>query len=412
MTRTYLLLLGLLMALQVACNNAGAALTEPAITASATSPVETAVPDASPTATVAPATPRASDTATALPSTPTAEAEWRYFESPEYGVQAFMWWRPDVAQRDLGLIRDMGFGWVKQGFAWRDIETNVKGSYDWWKADNIVQQVEDADLQLIARLDRQPFWSQADTSTPLENAPPGDMGDFADFCGDIAARYRGRIAAYQVWNEPNLSREWGEQAPDPVAYTELLKACYEAIKKADPQAIVVSAGLSPTGVRSAEAVPDTEYLQGMYDAGAADYFDVLGLNAPGYAAPPEMSPEEGEESFNHRSFVFRRVEDMREIMVRNGDEEKQVAILEMGWMLEQDIHELYWHGVTEEQQAEYLVRAYQYARKHWQPWIGLMTTIYIADYDWTPDNEQWWWSIVLPDGTPREAYHALMEMEK
>jgi hypothetical protein len=101
-------------------------------------------------------------------------------------------------------------------------------------------------------------------------------------------------------------------------------------------------------------------------------------------------------------------------MVENGDTDKQIAILEMGWMVYQEYHPSYtWHGVTEEQQAEYLVAAYKYARENWQPWIGLMNTIYIADFDWTAeDDEQYWWSIVLPDGTPRLAYEALWTMEK
>ncbi|MGD2207585.1 MAG: LysM peptidoglycan-binding domain-containing protein, partial [Anaerolineae bacterium] len=37
-------------------------------------------------------------------------------KSPEYGMHAFLWWRPEVADRDLMLIRDAGFGWVKQTF--------------------------------------------------------------------------------------------------------------------------------------------------------------------------------------------------------------------------------------------------------------------------------------------------------
>lgn len=323
-----------------------------------------------------------------------------------------MWWRPDLAQRDLQLIREMEFGWVKQGFAWRDIETNAKGGYDWWKPDNIVQMVEEAGLKLLVRLDRQPFWAQEDPEHPLENAPPANLQDFGDFCGAVAGRYRGRIQAYQVWNEPNLTREWGEEVPDPAAYTELLRVCYEAIKAADPQAIVISAGLAPTGQTPPIAIPDTTFLQGMYDAGASAYFDVLGHNAPGYAAPPEMSPAEATEVYGHRSFTFRRVEDLRQIMVENGDEAKQVAILEMGWTLDKVNEGYSWYAVDAQTQADYLVRAYAYAREHWQPWIGLMTTIYLADYTWTEENEQYWWAITLPDGTPRPAYDALKRMEK
>jgi hypothetical protein len=327
-------------------------------------------------------------------------------------VQAFLWWQPDLAVRDLQLVKEMGFGWVKQSFAWRDIETNGKGLYDWWKPDTIVAQTEEAGLDLLVRIDRQPFWAQAESEPLLENAPPGNLDDFGDFCRDLATRYRGRIRAYQVWNEPNLSREWGNEPPDPAGYTRLLATCYQAIKSADPEAIVISAGLAPTGTMPPAAMPDTDFLQGMYDAGAAAYFDVLGVNAPGYAAPPEMSPEEGEARYGHRFFVFRRVEDIRDIMVANGDEEKQVAVLEMGWTLDEVHAEYAWFAVDAETQADYLVRAYQYAREHWQPWVGLMTTIYIADAEWTPEQEQWWWAIVLPDGSPRPAYTALKEMEK
>ncbi|MCB0027893.1 MAG: cellulase family glycosylhydrolase [Anaerolineales bacterium] len=338
-----------------------------------------------------------------------------YFASPEYGVQTFLWWRPDIAQRDLALVDEMGFGWVKQHFAWRDIETIEKGSYDWWRPDIIVGLAEDAGLKLLIRLDRQPFWTQPEGMAPQENRPPDNLADFGDFCGAVAGRYKGRIAAYQVWNEPNLRREWGEEPPDPAGYTALLQVCYEAIKLADPDAIVISAGLAPTGNQLPDALPAPEFLQGMYDAGAADYFDVLGVNAPGYKAPPELSPDEAAVSQEYgagRWFAFRHVEDQRRIMVANGDGAKQIAVLEMGWTLDQVNPSYAWHAVSEQEQADYLVRAYEYAREHWTPWIGLMTTIYIADYDWTEADEQWWWSITLPDGSPRLAFTALSEMEK
>jgi hypothetical protein len=338
------------------------------------------------------------------------------FASPAYGIQAFMWWKADVAQRDLRLIEEMGFGWVKQEFSWREIEGIEKGERDWYRPDLIVDMVEKAGLNLIVRLDRQPFWTEVNQLDLHENAPPADMQDFGDFCGAVAERYSGRIAAYQVWNEPNLSREWGDKPPDPAEYTELLKVCYQAVKAADPDAIVISAGLAPTGNNDVTAVPDTDFLQSMYDTGAAAYFDVLGLHAPGYNAPPELDPAEAEANKDDygggRWFAFRHVEDMRAIMVANGDGAKQVAILEMGWTLDTVNPHYAWFAVDEQTQADYLVRAYQYAAENWQPWIGLMSTIYIADYHWTEENEQWWWAITLPDGTPRPAYEALRDMEK
>ncbi len=56
---------------------------------------------------------------------------------------------------------------------------------------------------------------------------PPILQDFGDFCYALADRYKGKIAAYQVWNEPNLAREWGNQPPNPAQYVELLKVCYQ-----------------------------------------------------------------------------------------------------------------------------------------------------------------------------------------
>lgn len=357
---------------------------------------------------------------TAVPTPEPTRPAWQLFNSPEYGVHLSQWWHvDDVLPRDLALTQEMGFGWVKQVFSWRDIEGHAKGEYDWYRPDRIVEQADAAGLKLLVRIDREPLWTvqpYLPDERITENQPPYNYQDLGDFCFAMAQRYKGRIAAYQVWNEPNLSREWGEQPPNPTEYTELLRVCYEGIKTADPEAIVVSAGLAPTGTGLPAAMPDDEFLQGMYDAGAANYFDALGLNAPGYKAPPELAPEEGlnQEWGGHRWNVFRHVEDMRAIMVANGDEETQVVILETGWILYQEIHQSYtWHGVTEQQQAEYLVGAYQFARENWQPWIGPIFTIYMADATWTPEgHEQYWWSIVLPDGTPRQAFFALKAMPK
>jgi hypothetical protein len=266
------------------------------------------------------------------------------------------------------------------------------------------------------RLDHPPEWAfPADPA-----AGPADPLLFAEFCGAVATRYAGRIAAYEVWNEPNLAREWNSQPPNPGQYVELLKACYLAIKAADPQAIVVSAGLAPTGTDDpVVAMPDMQFYEALYAAGGAPYFDVLGVHAPGYMNPPERSPDETEADpdLAVRWITFRHVEDVRALMVAQGDGDKQIAITEMGWTSD-PVNDAYsWYAVDEATRADYLVRAFQYAKANWQPWIALMSMIYIADPEWTEADEQYWWSITRPTapGDPAEllpAYEALREMEK
>ena len=362
--------------------------------------------------------PPSAPTPTPLPEpTPTAWPRVR-LNSPEYGVQAFLWWKPEITRRDLTLIQEMGFTWVKQQFAWRDIEGVAKGQFDWYRADDVVRRANNRKLKLIARLDRQPFWSQPPDAEPLVNAPPAHLQDFADFCFAIADRYRGKIAAYQVWNEPNLAREWGNQKPDPKAYVELLKACYTAIKRADPSALVISAAPAPTGTWTDAVMPDDMFIEQMYQAGAAPYFDLLGVHAPGFKAPPEAAPDEVAASPDlggQRFFCFRRVEDLRAIMVKYGDADKQVAVLEMGWTTDLLHPEYAWHAVDEQTQADYLVRAFQFAKRNWSPWISIMTVIAFADPFWTQDDEQYWWTVVYPDWPEirvRPGYEALKAMPK
>jgi hypothetical protein len=413
----------------------------PALTATpaptdAPAPTDTPLPSTAPPSsadTPVPESPSADPAPTDTPELPTAIPTPRppksmHMNSPEYGMQAFLWWRPETAHRDLELIRDASFTWVKQEFPWREIEGSAKGSFGWERPDRIIAQVEEFGLDLVARIDSQPAW--AGGGFP-ENGPPDNLQDLADFLYAMASRYKGRIRAYQVYNEPNLNvagrSEWGGRPPNPAEYTELLKVAYQAIKQADPNAMVISAGLSPTSRWDDQAMPDEEFLKGMYAAGAKPYFDVLGVHGAGYKVPPETDPSvvAKDPALNNndpspeerkRIYCFRHVEDLRRIMVENGDGDKQIAILEFGWASDPRPDSPYsWHYVTEEQKGDYLVRAYKYAKENWAPWMGLMSLIYVADPDWTENNEQYWWAITYPDYPEmkwRPAYVALKNMPK
>lgn len=337
------------------------------------------------------------------------------FTSLTYSIQVFAWWDTAInAGLQMDWTRLMGFTHIKQTFAWQNIQPEPD---DWMfnVSDEVVALANARDLDIVARLGEVPEWAlaQPDASKTVVDGPPADMETWRTYCGRIASRYAGRIKAYQVWNEPNLSREWGGSTPDAAAYAELLRHCSEAIHAADRDAIVISAGLAPTGTHNNLAHRDDLYLQAMYDAGFQEHADVVGMNAPGWGLPPSYSPDRAESEGRGRWATFRRVEDLRKIMVENGDAASQVAILEVGYTTDSVHPEYQWHAVSEDKQREYLVDAYQYAAENWRPWVGLMSAIYLAKPSWTQEDEQFWWALNNPQtGRMRPAFAGLAQMPK
>ncbi|HEY1295101.1 MAG TPA: hypothetical protein VGJ60_18645 [Chloroflexota bacterium] len=354
-----------------------------------------------------PPTAAAAPPASAPPASPVAVT------SPDYGMSVFLWGHPDTTNRDLKLITDLGFHWQKTLFQWRAIEAGCKGCFDWSEADRVVKASATAGVQMIARLDFQPAWSRKDGAM---NGPPDNYQDYADFVSAFVTRYSavstiGRVAAIEVWNEVNLDREWGmatidkKQAAD---YVRLLSGAYTAAKAADPSVTVITAGLSPTGVSDGHSEDDVQYLQWLFDAGLRGHYDVLG--AHGNTQAPEVDVAPGSlKDFPHGSFYFRRVEQLRDVMVRNGDADKRVWLLEFGWTAD-TLHPNYaWFAVTEDKKGTNIIKALQYAREKWQPWIGVMTLWTLPDPGWTSDREEYWWAITNADGSPRAAYTDLLQ---
>ena len=375
------------------------ATSEPKPTTAATA--STAVPTAVKTASPAPAQGKPSPTSRPPAPTPVVKAN-DPMASPDYGIQSFLWWKPEVADRDLQLVKDAGFTWVKQLVSWQDVEGAGKGQFDWTNLDRIVEQTAQHGLKLAVRVSQdpdRPFWA---------GNPPENAGHFADFLAAMASRYQGRIQAYQVWNEPNLAREWGGRRPDPAGYARLLKIAYSAIKGVDPSATIITAGMAPTGTDTEIAMPDIKFYDQMYQAmkGNSDgYFDMLGVHAAGFAAPPEVGPDATAANKalygGERFFSFRHVEDVRKVMERYGDQGKRVAILEFGWTTDnRPDSPYYWHGagagIDEIKQGCYLLGALKWAKENWRPWIGLMSMIYMPDVQWTKSDEQYYWSIIGP----------------
>ncbi len=336
--------------------------------------------------------------------------------SPDYGMSLFLWGHSNTTDRDLKLVTDAGFRWQKTLFQWRQIEGACKGCFDWTEADRVVQASARSGVKIIARLDFQPTWARHDGAS---NGPPDNYQDYADFVSAFVKRYAGgstigQVQAVEVWNEVNLDREWGGQKIDrqqAAEYVKLLGVAYTAAKAADPNVIVVTAGLSPTGVTDGHSADDVQYLQWLYDAGLQGKYDVLG--AHGNTQAPEVDAAfNSMPKFPHPSFYFRRIEQLREVMVKNGDSAKQVWLLEFGWTSDV-VHANYsWFAVSEDKKGSNIVKAFEYAQQHWRPWIGVMTLWTLPDPTWTADREEYWWAITNADGSVRPAYTDVLQARR
>jgi hypothetical protein len=302
----------------------------------------------------------------------------------------------DADARTLRLARDAGFDTAVQLFSWRQIEPN-QGEYHWQYPDEVVQGAGYYGLNLVVRLDQHPNWA---SDAPLTvNAPPTNSADYERFVRTVAARYRGRVLGYIIWNEPNLSSDWGGRRPDPAAYIALLKAAYRAVKAADPRALVISAGLASNGDQNETAMDDRTYLEAMYAAGAGPYFDVLGAHPYGFGYPPD-DPRGA-----HQGMNMARVADLHDIMVRHGDGAKPVWATEMGWTVSAQGPSA-WQTVTEQSQAGYVTAAFAQAGRAW-PWMGMLAVWNLGD---GPDTQWDGYNLLNAAREPRPAYYALQQL--
>lgn len=319
---------------------------------------------------------------------------------------------PWKVEKTLQMAKEAGIGWVKQHFPWEDIESS-KGKYldanqksTWSKFDLIVDLAEKYGLQIIARLDRPPAWTRRDNS--LREAPPDNFEDYGDFVRAVVTRYKGRIHYYQLWNEPNIYPEWGNQPVDPAAYVRLLKVGYRAAKEVDPNVYVLSAPLAQTLEKSPMNLSDLDYLEQMYRNGAADYFDILFANAYGFDLPPEDPPNP--DVLNFSRFVL-----LHDIMEKYGDGDKPVWFNEFGWNAasgDMDPQTLKWGRVSEEEQADYTVRAIEMARSKWD-WVGVFCIWYFRqDGHIRPESPEYYFRMVDPGFTPRLVYQAVKKASK
>ena len=337
----------------------------------------------------------------------------------------------DLTGQDANALtasaKDLGMSWVKVPVSWRKMEI-AKGNIDSTSLDPQIDALSSNGVKVLLTVSSAPDWARTSNA---ESGPPTDFKDYANFIGALAARYKGKVQAYEVWDEPNLRRNWNGRPLSAASYVEMLRLAFNAIKLADPAALVVSAGLSPTGYNDGvNAINDRAFLRQAYTAGLGSYSDAIGVDPEGWANPPDSTcctASPGVSGwFNDRSFYFRdTLTDYRTIMAQNGDGGTFLWITDFGWGSSEgvvadpstvDSNFGFVNFTSQAAQAQYIPRAYELART-----LGYVGPMFLYNLNYcqtvtapigSSEFRGCYYSLLNIDGKPRPAYDALKAAPK
>jgi len=368
------------------------------------------VPSSVPTIAPLPATIEATS-APVQPTVPTVAS--LTLDPAQIGVQVNYNMGMDDFGQVVFLVNQMRFGWIKFQVNWEfwQPEGPQEVNERFLTFEQHIQLAKNRGLRVILSVAKAPSWAR---SVQEEDGPPDDPQALANFMRLLIQRVKPEnIDAIEIWNEPNLAREWRGVLPFSAAgYMELFRSSYEVIRQEAPQTLILTAGLAPTG-DSAVSVNDRDFLQQMFDAGLGAYeFVGVGIHPYGWANRPDalccdFSAERGWDDDPH-FFFLNNVNDYREILVRNGYEGRQLWTTEFGWPSWQgfpgEAPEPWIGELSLEQQAEYVLRAFQIGQEREDMGPMILWNFNFADQAMVEArDERAAYSIFVPNFGPGDA---------
>jgi|Tabmets5t2r1_1033131.scaffolds.fasta_scaffold24080_2 hypothetical protein len=311
---------------------------------------------------------------------------------------------PEVgAEQDIAA--EAGAGWLREELDWNVIEPR-NDVWDWTRYDYVIEQAALRGMRVLPLLNGSASWAAASW-----NRFPENFAEFAEYVAAVTARYgpgglfwreRPALAAlapshFEIWNEPYIEY-FSVDRVDPARYAKLVRAAVSAGRVANPDArFLLAADTFYT-----EAPGDyRNWIDGMY-AAVPDlnaYFDAVAIHP--YSAglsPDTYSPGNG------TRWQFRRIEEMRARFVAHGASSKRFWITELGWATCTE-HE---DCVSEARQAEYLARAFDYAKGPHAAFVEALFVYHLND--WGPadqSNKEYWFGLLRKDGSRKPAFRVL-----
>lgn len=341
--------------------------------------------------------------------------------SAQFGFGVLVFYEEQDAPTLAQQVADLGMDWVRLRVEWRTIEP-TPGQLELDELDAVIGQLQAGGFQILLTVTHAPAWTRTSAD---ENGPPDDLLAFTDFVSTLAERYSGVVNAYQIWDEPNLRRNWNcERRICDIDYIEMLRQAYVAIKTADPLAQVITAGLAPTRFNDGlNAIDDRLFLETLYANGVQAISDGIGAHPGGWANPPDALCCEptGNVQTHYESDVFYFRENLstyREIMLRFNDAETSLWVTKFGWGTSEDTDppgeiNIFVTYTSLNQQAIFVPRAFELAQE-----LGYVGPMFLDNLNGCQSvqsqllAELCYTSLISPDGIPRPVFDAVRQLDK
>lgn len=324
---------------------------------------------------------------------------------PLRGVQLHSLWSDSTnaeMDRELDLTELAGANMVRVDVVWGSLETEGKGrmtaSYV-TRLDRFVNGAAARGIKVIATFTGTPCWaSSAPVALKLAcagpwwdrgvgNYPPSNPSDYADAAAWVVARYGTKLAALEVWNEPNLGSSF--ETPDRAGeYAALVRAAYPSVKAANAAVPMLAGSMSYS---------DRPFLDALYANGIAGHQDGISVHPYNeWRDPADLWQPEW------RKYAFLPgLAWVRDGQVAAGESANDLWITEFGWTTATGQR---W-GVSERQQADYVARGFDLLED--VPYIEAAAVYNLREKGNDPADFEHNFGLVNRDFTPKPAYAAL-----
>jgi hypothetical protein len=213
------------------------------------------------------------------------------------------------------LWKQVGFGSIRlhdANVTWAELQP-ARNRWHWDHLDQIVANARSAGVDILLPLNATPTWAasrpqSADAYGLGSASPPVQLADWDTYVAAVTERYKGKIAGYEIWNEPNL-KEFFSGTPNEMA--ELTRRASVIIRKNDPAAKVVCASIT-----GSYGIP---WLKQYLQTGTGNYCDVIGYHFYTKHQAPEI--------------MIETIQTVRKVMVSTGLSHKPLWNTETGWII-------------------------------------------------------------------------------